>query len=104
MKINKTLLNKIKQFKLTTPVAIIIASIIFSFHYVWINKYEFIPNGLTKTSFTIVNKWTGESCMTFVDMDDIDALEYRLPALCDTDDANFVYGDKAPFNHEIELP
>ena len=103
MKINKTLLNKVRQFKLTTPVAIIIASIIFSFHYVWINKYEFIPNGLSKTSFTIVNKWTGESCMSYVDLEARETIILNTPALCEIDD-EFFLGDYSPFNIEIELP
>ena len=100
---NKTLLNKVKQFKLTTPVAIIIASIIFSFHYVWINKYEFIPNGLSKTSFTIVNKWTGESCMSYVDLEAMDSIILNTPALCEIDD-ELLLDIYRPFNIEIELP
>src|SRR5210317_1422206 len=64
---------------------LIAASIIFSFHYVWINKYEFVPNKHGKTSFTVINKWTGKACMAFVDMDDRDAIEYRVPALCDSE-------------------
>jgi len=103
MKTIKTLLSKVKQFKLTTPLAIIIASIIFSFHYVWINKYEFVPNKHGKTSFTVINKWTGKACMAFVDMDDRDAIEYRVPALCDSE-SRLLFGDSIPFNHDIELP
>ena len=99
----KKLLNTIKKFQLTTPVAIIIGSLIFSFHYVWINKYEFVPNKHGKTSFTVINKWTGKACMAFVDMDDRDAIEYRVPALCDSE-SMLLFGDSIPFNHDIELP
>ena len=94
----KKVLNKIKQFKLTTPVAIIIASVIFSFHYVWINKYEFVSNKHGKTSFTVINKWTGKACMTSVDLDDID--KRAAVALCESDDFEVVF----PFNHDFDLP
>jgi hypothetical protein len=104
MKINKTLLNKIKLFKLTTPVAIIIASIILSFHYVWINKYEFIPNKLGKTSFTVINKWTGEACVTFMSMEESPSITEHIPPLCELEGKESIYIDYFPFSLDIELP
>lgn len=60
----KKLLNTIKKFQLTNPVAIIIGSLIFSFHYVWINKYEFIAEVTgTESSFVVINKWTNRGCI-----------------------------------------
>jgi hypothetical protein len=82
----KKLLNAIKKYQLTTPVAIIIGSLIFSFHYVWINKYEFIALQIPNLDVTydtnyvlVINKWTNRQC-------------YINPA--ETIDR---------FNHEIEL-
>ena len=45
----------------STPTAIIIGSLIISFHYVWMNKYEFIPYG-NGASFSVINTWTGKIC------------------------------------------
>jgi len=63
------LLNTIKKFQLTTPVAIIIGSLVFSFHYVWINKYEFITLQIPNLDVTydtnyvlVINKWTNRQC------------------------------------------
>ena len=74
----KKLLNK-----LTTPVAIIIGSLIFSFHYVWINKHDFQvikgnADGKEFDVITITNKWTGYYCSyipnpmqySFIDLDE----------------------------------
>ena len=58
----KNLLKKIKSFQLTTPIAIIIASFIISFHYIWINKYEILNNSPSEGIITIINKWSGEVC------------------------------------------
>jgi len=65
----KKLLNTIKKFQLTTPVAIILGSFILAFHYVWINKYEFIALQIPNEDVTyetnyvlVINKWTNRQC------------------------------------------
>jgi hypothetical protein len=65
----KKLINKITQFHLTAPIAIIIGSFIISFHYVWINKYEFITLQIPNLDVTydtnyvlVINKWTNRQC------------------------------------------
>ncbi len=40
---------------------IILASIIISFNYVWINRIE--TNRLNDFSFIMLNKWTGNHCI-----------------------------------------
>ena len=66
-------MSKILKLLFSTPSAIIIASLIVSFHYVWINKYEFISydNG---QSFTVINKWTGKLCTHPVTLESHDKL------------------------------
>ena len=42
---------------------IVIASLIMSFHYVWINRIE--TTRFNDFSFMILNKWTGNHCVFY---------------------------------------
>ena len=92
-------MKKIFSCLFSIPSAIIIAAIIISFHYVWINRYEFIPIG--EKGFHVINKWTGKTCIYSIS----DKLtDYRLddytPDLCNWD----VYEDGDIERRLIFLP
>ncbi len=89
-------MSKILKLLFSTPSAIIIASLIVSFHYVWINKYEFISydNG---QSFTVINKWTGKLCTHPVTLESHDKLF--------DEGAIFLTCDEFPLNSgKVQLP
>ena len=62
-------MKKIISCLWSVPSAIIIASLILSFHYVWINKHDFkivkhmTRDGVEIDLVMITNKWNGKYCM-----------------------------------------
>jgi hypothetical protein len=101
----KKLLNTFKKFQLTTPVSIIIGSLIFSFHYVWINKHDFQVikhnyEGLEFDVITVTNKWTGYYC-SFIP----NSLQYSHRINLDKDsDISSCYENHTSDDYGIKLP
>ena len=62
-------MKKIISCLWSVPSAIIIASLILSFHYIWINKHDFKiikhmqENGVEIDLLMITNKWNGKHCL-----------------------------------------
>jgi len=45
--------------------SIVVSSLIISFHYVWINRFEMKTQTISSIPFVlIINKWTGGNCVT----------------------------------------
>ena len=45
--------------------SIFVSSLVISFHYVWINRFEMKTQTINKVpSVLIINKWTGSHCLT----------------------------------------
>lgn len=91
----KTLLKKITSFQLTTPIAVIVGSLIFSFHYVWINKYEVFNDSPSEGVITIVNKWTGKYCSQWIGEEGLNYVAITgVESECEDED----------FHRDIKLP
>ena len=62
--------------------AIILASFVFSIHYVWINRFEFISYDKSDSMFFIVNKWTGNTCAVIFNADHAPVSENKMFDFC----------------------
>ena len=62
--------------------AIILASFVFSIHYVWINRFEFISYDKSDSMFFIVNKRTGNTCAVIFNADHAPVSENKMFDFC----------------------
>ena len=62
--------------------SIIIASFVFSIHYVWINRLEFINYNKSDSMFFIVNKWSGKTCAVILNADHAPVSENKMYDFC----------------------
>ena len=63
-------------------VSIIISTLILSFNYVWINRFEFITYEKSESVFFIVNKWTGETCAVMFNADHAPVSKNKMFDFC----------------------
>ena len=89
-------MTQFKKYLEPIPLAILLASLIISFHYVWMNKYAIIPYA-DGESFTVLNTWTGKIYTHPVTLESHDELF--------DNGAIFLTCDKFPINSgRVELP
>ncbi len=62
--------------------ALIFSSIILSFHYVWINRFEFITYEKSDSVFFIVNKWNGKTCAVMFNADHAPVSKNKMFDFC----------------------